>query len=332
MAPGTDAAFTFPQVFRDELLKVVPEYRIDLSTESIPEGQFVDAVLDMTEKRIQLQEHLLSEHEWDFAFLSYVGPDRIQHRIWSDIETLGRDATRYYRLLDDALGRVLNRLTPEDAIFVTSDHGFVGARKWFYINEYLCRRNLLQRGTSATSAYAKAIGFGRESAQKLHLLGLVRRARKVYSSRDKTPIIEKKQNHYKPLFESMDWDENRACVLSLTAFGSGTADIYMSPHTTYEEIEELRLALEEERNPQTGEPLAEAVYATDVYGIGPFRPPEQHLVLLPTPGVTFHLNIGRGRYLGDSRCPEGRSRKGRRVLCPGEEYSPGRARESHSDL
>src|SRR5438045_9484650 len=105
MTPGAAAPFTFPQAFKEELFQVVPDYRIDLTTEKIPAGQFVDGVLAMTEKRLQLQEHLLSEHEWDFAFLSYVGPDRIQHRAWHDIEQLDHHATRYYRLLDDALDR-----------------------------------------------------------------------------------------------------------------------------------------------------------------------------------------------------------------------------------
>lgn len=293
MTPSTSAPFTFPNVFKDELFKVVPDYHIDLSTEKIPAGQFVDAVLEMTEKRILLQEHLLSEHEWDFAFLSYVGPDRIQHRIWNAIESLDHDATKYYRLLDDALGRVLSRLTPEDVLFVASDHGFVGARKWFYINEYLCRRNLLQREPTTETIRARLFGFGREAAQKMHLLGSIRKLRRVYSNLDDTPMIEKKQNHYRPLFENIDWVENRACVLSLTAFGSGTADIFMSPNATQTEMEELRQALAAERDPRTGEPLAEAVYATDVYGVGPFRPPEEHIVLLPSTGVTFHLNMGR---------------------------------------
>ncbi len=168
MTPGPSAPFTFPQEFKDELYKVIPGYRIDLSLEKTSPGYFVDAVLDMTEKRIQLQEHLLSEHEWDFAFLSYVGPDRIQHRIWDSIESLSHEGTAYFRLLDDALGRVLNRLTAEDVLFVASDHGFVGARNWFYINEYLCRNNLLQRGMSAEMTRARLIGFGREAAQKMN--------------------------------------------------------------------------------------------------------------------------------------------------------------------
>ena len=293
MTPGTQMPFTFPTAFKHELFQQVPDYRIDLSTEKIAAGQFVDGVLAMTEKRIQLQEHLLSEHEWDFAFLAYVGPDRIQHRIWGAIETLDQKATAYYRLLDDALGKAMSHLTSEDVLFVASDHGFIGARKWFYINEYLCRRDLLQRGPANTSVKARVLSAGREVAQKAHVLGMVRKVRKFYSSFNTTPIIEQKDNFYKPLFEQIDWNENRACVLSLTAFGSGTADVVLSPHASKEEMEELRLALAAERHPLTGEPLAEAVYATDVYGEGPFRPASEHIVLVPSPGVTFHLTMGR---------------------------------------
>ncbi|HEV2581841.1 MAG TPA: alkaline phosphatase family protein [Ktedonobacteraceae bacterium] len=293
MTPSTSSPFTFPHSFKDELYKAVPGYLVDLGSERVTAGRFVDAVLDMTEKRIQLQEHLLSEHDWDFAFLSYVGPDRIQHRIWDSIESLSQEGTKYFRLLDDALGRVLNRLTAEDVLFVASDHGFVGARKWFYINEYLCRRNLLQRDGNAESSRSKLIGFGREAAQKMHLLNLARKARKVYTDFSDEPMMEKSKSHYKPLFESMDWNANRACVLSLTAFGSGMADIFMSPKASAEDMEELRQALAAERHPETGELLAEAVYATDVYGVGPFRPPEEHIVLVPASGTTFHLKRGR---------------------------------------
>lgn len=293
MTPNAALPFTFPHSFKRELYQVVPDYRIDLSLEKTSPGHFVDAVLDMTEKRIQLQEHLLSEHEWDFAFLSYVGPDRIQHRIWDSIESLSHTGTAYFRLLDDALGRVLNRLTPQDTLFLASDHGFVGARKWFYINEFLCRQNLLYRGATPETSRAKLIGFGREAAQKLHLLNVVRRMRKMYEQLYPKPPVEKKKGIYRPFFDAIDWNDTHACVLSSMAFSGGNADIFLSPQATLQEMEELRQELSTLRHPQTGELLAEAVYATDAYGVGDFRPPEEHIILIPRPGTTFHLDIGR---------------------------------------
>ncbi len=104
MTPGTSSSFTFPAAFRDELFQAVPNYCIDLSFQNIPQKQWYDEVMKMTEQRMRLQEHLLSEHEWDFAFLCYVGPDRLQHRLWDELMTFSHEATRYFRLLDDAWG------------------------------------------------------------------------------------------------------------------------------------------------------------------------------------------------------------------------------------
>ena len=308
LTPSASTPFTYPNLFKKELYQVVPNYRIDLapryrndgSTEKTPPKYLVGDLLNLTEKRIELQEHLLSEHEWDFAFLCYVGPDRIQHRLWDAIMLLGQEATRYYRLLDDALGRVLKRLTPEDMLFVVSDHGFVGAKQWFYINEYLCRRNLLSRGSSGDVERDTLLGLGREVARSLHLQKLAREARQAYNrlqrrSEKSIPVEERKGPLQQPFFKDLDWGKSRACVLSATAFSGGNADIVFTPDATPAEMEELRLALEAERHPETGEPLARAVYATDVLGVGPFRPAEEHLILIPSPGTTFHLGVGRRR-------------------------------------
>src|SRR5260370_12362785 len=197
MTPDASSSYTFPLSFKEELYKVVPDYRIDLSHDHMSTKVLYDQVMHMTEKRIQLQEHLLSEHEWDFAFLCYVGPDRIQHRLWDTIMTLSHDATRYYRLLDDALGHVLGHLTPEDMLFVVSDHGFVGASRRFYINEYLYRQNLLQFGRPVNRNWAKLIGLGRDITQKLRLFDTIRDIRDCYYEfRNRKPFIERVQGNH----------------------------------------------------------------------------------------------------------------------------------------
>ena len=306
LTPGASSPFTFPSHLKQEIYRAVPDYWIDLQPKYRPQGTgsqrmahpAVADVLAMTEQRMRLQEHLLSEREWDFAFLCYVGPDRLQHRLWDELMTFSHEATRYFRLLDDALGRVLSRLSAEDMLFVVSDHGFVGAKQWFYINEYLRRRGLLSRGSALSQNQAQVIGLGREVAQKLRLLGFAREARVTYQklrgdTQEKLPVQQRRGPLQQPFFKDMDWSHTRACVLSGTAFSGGIADIVMSPGTSLAGMEELRLALEAERHPETGEPLARAVYATDILGIGPFRPPVEHIMLIPRSGVTFHLGIGR---------------------------------------
>ncbi len=267
----------------------------------------VDAVLKMAEERLRLQEHLLSEHEWDFAFLCYIEPDRIQHHIWDALMTMSREATQLYRLLDDALGRVLHRLTAEDRLFVIADHGFMGAERWFYINEYLCRRNLLLRGASLERKRSQLIGYARAAAQQLHLLELARRVRDTYEYYyDRKPLLERKKGFYQPVFEYPVSADTRAFVPSASAFVAGCADIFFSADALPSEMEELRLALENERDPETGRPLARAVYATDALGVGLYRPLVEHLILIPYNGVTFHVGgLGRTHLWETLRKPQG---------------------------
>jgi len=289
MTPAPSSAYTFPVAFKDELDKAVPDYRIDLLDDHVATGQLYDRVMQMTEKRIQLQEHLLTEHEWDFAFLCYVGPDRLQHRLWNSIITLNHEATRYYRLLDDALGRVLGHLTPEDMLFVVSDHGFAGLSTRFYINEYLSRQHLLQRGSTRSRDQARLIGMGRNIAQGLHLLDATRGIRDRYNEfhERRTPLERTLA------INNVAWSESQACVFSWSGFAGGHADIVMSPHATVDDVERLQAALLNERDPETGQPLVRAIHTTADLGEGPFRPQQQHLIIIPSPGITFHLLTGR---------------------------------------
>ncbi len=303
MTPGSHVAYTYPESLQNEIQQFVPGYRIDLSLEKTVASGYFQAVLEMTEKRIQLQEYLLSNHEWDFAFLCYVGADRIQHKDWEQISAFGFEATSYYRLIDDALGKVMARLAPEDQLWVVSDHGFVGANHWFYINQYLHQRELLQFASSFDKGRATLVGTGRELAKSLGLLRLVRKARETFDFFFGDLPIEN-TDLYRPVYDKLDWERTQASVLSPTAFIGGAANIFLAPGISPATLEELRQALEAERHPETGEPLIEAIYATSAFGIGPYHPLEEHLVVLPRPGITFHLDIGH-RMIWETR-PESR--------------------------
>src|SRR6266566_5965302 len=111
MTPSSGTDFTYPTAFKEELYKVVPDYQIDLEYRNIwnqpkPKAleSLIDATLRMTERRIELTMHLLKEKPWDFCYVAFVGPDRLQHPLWERITTLEKRATEYFRLLDHGLG------------------------------------------------------------------------------------------------------------------------------------------------------------------------------------------------------------------------------------
>jgi predicted AlkP superfamily phosphohydrolase/phosphomutase len=116
------------------LYREVPNYQIDLEHEDMfcgKAGQLIDATLKMTENRIKLILYLMKEKAWDFCYFAFVGADRLQHPLWEDIMTMDTRATEYFRLLDAGLGLILEQLTPEDSLFVVSDHGFQAATRFF---------------------------------------------------------------------------------------------------------------------------------------------------------------------------------------------------------
>ena len=71
---------------------MVPDYEIDVEYAEVFKGnvetrvnRLVDELLEVTEKRIKLITYMLKEKPWDFFYVVFVGPDRLQHSLWDEI-------------------------------------------------------------------------------------------------------------------------------------------------------------------------------------------------------------------------------------------------------
>ncbi len=312
LTPGSDVDFTFPVAFKEELFKVVPDYQIDVqfhdtfSVKSKEEArEMIDSVLRMTEARIDLTLHLLKEKPWDFCYVVFVGADRLQHAFWEEISSLDKDVTEYFRLLDHGLGRILELLGPDDSLFVVSDHGFQGAARGFDINEFLCNKGLLVPDADVLRRRLRGrrISSVKHTLKQAGLLPLALKAKKALNSRGMLKALSPRQGHvqgeiYQPL-AGIDWFDTRAYVASRSCFAGGYADIFLDADFDADRMAELREALSTQREPQTGNPLLDAVFSTEVFGTGPYAPQEPHLLLLPTEGITFRLGLGNERFWDD---------------------------------
>lgn len=304
MTPSSEVDFTYPVAFKEELYQAVPDYRIDLEhddmfsmTVSGTSDPVIDATLRMTERRIALTMHLLQEKPWDFCYVVFVGADRLQHPLWDDITSLDAKATAYYRLLDHGLGLILEQLGPDDHLFVVSDHGFQGAKRFFDINEYLYSKGLLKLNDNVQRKKASRFAALKQTLDRLHLLSLVR---KTKSSLKQSGLMrEDVLDAHEPQLTNIDWRETLAYVPSLSGFGGGYADIFLTDKLSADRVAELCADLKRQVDPKTGQPLIDAIYPTEVYGSGPYAPPEPHLLLLPNDGVTFRMSLGN-KALWDS--------------------------------
>ncbi len=304
MTPSTDVEFTYPAAFKEELLRTVPDYEIDVDLKSIFRGdeqegkkRLVDAVLRMTERRMDLTMALLKEKPWDFCYVAFVGADRLQHAMWEEIISLDQRATEYYRLLDFSIGLILDQLGPDDSLFVISDHGFQGVSVAFDINEFLLSRNLLKLSTDTQRNAAKRNANLKHRMQQLGLLSL---ARKVRRRLEASGLVEKHRGDvYQPLLTDINWRETQAYVPSMSGFLGGYADVFLDESLDAEGVARLREELQRQVNPRTGKPLIDAIYSTEVFGSGPYAPTEPHLLLLPTEGITFDMKLGNTRHWSD---------------------------------
>jgi len=295
MTPSSDVDFTYPTAFKEELYRVVPDYQIDIGLRQFwgqPNGKdlLIDAILRMTERRIELTTYLMKEKPWDFCYVVFVGPDRLQHTLWQEISALDTRATEYFRLLDHGLGLIMEQLGPDDNLFVVSDHGFQGVTHVFNINEYLYSKGLLTPSPSRQLVRAHRTA---QLKQILSRVGLLSTARKIKLYLKHSGAL--KVHHtdvYHPLLSNIDWERTAAYVPSLSGYPGSYADIFLDTGMDAVSIAELSEDLKRQVDPKSGKSLIDAIYTNEVFGEGPFAPSEPHLLLLPNDGITFRTNLG----------------------------------------
>lgn len=121
----------------------------------------------------------------DFVGVNFEGPDRILPWFWEEAASLGINGPKtlveealliFFKVLDDAVGKLFWKLGPEDLVIVTSPHSFGPIRKFLSLNHFLASRGLLsfrsgKRGESHFSRLAsplfRAMGIRREPVKRV---------------------------------------------------------------------------------------------------------------------------------------------------------------------
>ncbi|HEU5226781.1 MAG TPA: alkaline phosphatase family protein [Ktedonobacteraceae bacterium] len=320
MAPDTRASVTYPASFKDELLQVAPAYQIDLDP-AVSGGQIGDPLaetLKMTRERIKMFRLALSKafladglseascessvghlngKGWDFCFLACSGADRIQHLRWDEIMAFHPQAVAYYQMLDDALGMMLDELRPDDLLLIVSDHGFRGVRRKFYVQEYLYQLGLLRMHKGGNRYRAEMLGHVRNLVRTS---GLQQTARLTRDLLRQWGILGVEKVQHATRLPDLDWANTRAWVPSASGSLAGYADIFLDDDLSEEDIQELMQALKDVVDPESGEQLFVEMHREDVYGTGPYAPPERHLIVLANEWTTLATELGRGKLWENS--------------------------------
>ncbi len=154
LTPSIESQYTFPPLLRREVEQVVGEYLFDVKEfRTEKKDWLLEQIYEMTNRRFELADHLLRTKPWELFVMVEMGPDRMHHAFWKDMdpehrkhEPGGRFESAildYHVHLDGLLGRVLAHADDDTAVLVVSDHGAKRMDGGIRVNEWLRREGLL---------------------------------------------------------------------------------------------------------------------------------------------------------------------------------------------
>jgi predicted AlkP superfamily phosphohydrolase/phosphomutase len=154
LTPTSEHPHTYPAQLSGELRARFGPYIPDVEVRASDRAGLEQALAAMTRQHFAIARHLWTSRDPDFMALVEIGPDRLHHAFYADLDVehpqhdpnsvyLGV-GERYYALLDRELGELVALADDDTAILVASDHGARPLRSAFRINEWLLREGLLK--------------------------------------------------------------------------------------------------------------------------------------------------------------------------------------------
>lgn len=154
LTPPGAADWVYPQSLTEELRAVAGgTYVFDASFRADDRDRVEREVFEMTRRRFAVARHIWNQEAWDLFALHEIGPDRIHHAFWKYFDPthpkhvvdaqFNSTADRYYALLDEEIGRLLDGLSDDVLVWIASDHGSQAMDGCFCVNEWLIREGFL---------------------------------------------------------------------------------------------------------------------------------------------------------------------------------------------
>jgi predicted AlkP superfamily phosphohydrolase/phosphomutase len=223
LAPGISGEFTYPPELKEEILELAPDFQCELEYALTRLGLLAQHLMNSIQNRERLILHLMKEKPWDFFFAVFTETDIAQHKYWAGIDPRHPDHARLrskfgsfvfdvYERLDGALGKILEQVSPETAVFILSDHGFgpfyqaFSLPRWLMDEGYLVVKDKL-RYPPARHLRDRVKAFKKARLWKANIMSTISRLKKKSGVRY---LREAEAAKSKDLFRRIDWAQTRA--------------------------------------------------------------------------------------------------------------------------
>ena len=154
LSPNAQSKFTYPENLRDDILRVAPNYLVDVPNfRTDDKNWLLQKIYEMTEDHFKVIQYLIKEKDWDFLMSVEIGVDRLHHGFWKYHDTTHpkhepgnpfvNSIHDYYVWLDKQIGGVLELIDDDTTVIVMSDHGAKTMNGGITINEWLINAGYL---------------------------------------------------------------------------------------------------------------------------------------------------------------------------------------------
>lgn len=302
MTPSEDTEFTYPKTIKDELFKLIPDYKLDIKTRilfSRDKEKCLKEIFKHTKDVRTFMDRYSMDKSWDLSFVVYVGSDRLQHLLWDEIISMDPTCVQYYQLLDDILGDILSGLDDETVLFVVSDHGFSRVNKVFYITTFLNQIGLLDlRERRGISKLIDKVDFSSKFMDKL--IGLV--ATITAPSKVKKSLPSWLLKRILKVLPDPQGNTNWSKTKLFVTLGHGIVFVNLKGRESLgivekEDYDKLCRQVEQKmlelKDPDTGENVVEAVLMGDEIYSSEYSNSMPDLVVVMKDGYSIHTAVGK---------------------------------------
>ncbi|MFC2061938.1 alkaline phosphatase family protein [Elusimicrobiota bacterium] len=143
LTPSKDSDYTYPEGLKNEL----KDYKLSSWWQVLPfliyskagSNKLIKLTREIIEERFAVLKKYFKEDRCDLGFLVIQILDHLQHYMWDKKDVI----LEAYKKVDEEIG-ILMKEYPEVNFIIVSDHGFRGAKKCFYINNFLYNRGYME--------------------------------------------------------------------------------------------------------------------------------------------------------------------------------------------
>lgn len=294
--PSLDSEFTSPPELKEELLREIKDFRINLNEvfRFGREDSYLREIANIHESQEKTTLYLLEKYSWDFFFTEIHAIDLMCHFFWrftdKDYPYIDKEKNlkykdeifKAYKKVDETVGKYIKAVGDKATIVIMSDHGAGPLHKYVYLNNFLLYKNFL-RLKKTTLVHLKYFlfrkGFTLDNVQTLIPKNLVYKllmTKKSGKQKNKLSLL-KRLTKFSPFLspDDIDWANTVAYSVGFLSpvkinlkgrEPQGSVDL-----KDYDKkIEEITKELLKFKDPETNELLVDKVYKKNDVLKGPF--------------------------------------------------------------